>query len=257
MPALNHPTRPYAPFLAFSVKVDPGPWNVFPLPAPTMPGCASRGSRRETAGGEGTRPSGSSRALTWWLDGQVVVDQEQVRGPPGTWQRFWAPPALAAWFIIQNAGRGNNVCIVAFISIFGKTIVLHSLNTFIDNGHCKGLEEQTAELEPSGHFQPCSSFGWGVACPKHWCDLQPLSSQFCPRDFRGYRLFCWMKTGARSGVGVVGAAKQVRSLWQSSRLAPKSPPVLMVQTSRGVSNTLCDGPKSGVCRTGRSWEWYF
>jgi len=53
-----------------------------------MPGFASRGSRRETAGGEGTRPSGSSRALTWWLDGQVVVDQEQVRGPPGTWQRF-------------------------------------------------------------------------------------------------------------------------------------------------------------------------
>ena len=61
--------------------------------------------------------------------------------------------------------------IVAFISIFGKTIVLHSPNTFINNGHCKGLEEQIAELEPSGHFQPCSSFGWGVACQKHCCDL--------------------------------------------------------------------------------------
>ena len=49
--------------------------------------------------------------------------------------------------------------IVAFISIFGKTIVLHSPNTFINKGHCKAWRNKMAELEPSGHFQPCSSFG--------------------------------------------------------------------------------------------------
>ena len=165
MPVLNHPAWPYAPFFAFSVKVDPGPWNAFPLPTPMMPGFASRRSRRDPAG-EGTWTSGSSRPLTCGSDGQKVVAQEQVRGPPWNLATFLSEHhlhwLLGSWH--RTWDRATIFVTVAFISIFGKTIVLHSPNTFINNGHCKGLEDQMVELEPSGHFQPYNSFGGGVAC---------------------------------------------------------------------------------------------
>lgn len=101
-------------------------------------------------------------------------------------------------------------------------------HTFINNGHCKCLEEYTTELEPSDHFfffLAIQLFWGGGEFAKNPIVTHNFFSQFCPHSFHGNTLlineetYCEWSAASGGGLTTPGHKETdylLRSLWQST-----------------------------------------